>query len=119
MVIGAGWKPGWSTDYDAVILARDYGAKLIINLSNIDTIYDKDPRQFPDAKPIHKMTWSELEKMVGSEWSPGMNAPFDPVAVKLAKELGLTVVVASGENFENLQKILDEDDSFVGTVISS
>jgi uridylate kinase len=24
-VIGAGWKPGWSTDYDAVILARDYG----------------------------------------------------------------------------------------------
>lgn len=119
VVIGAGWKPGWSTDYDAVILARDYGAKLIVNLSNIDTIYNKDPRQFSDATPIHKMTWTELESMVGTEWSPGMNAPFDPVAVKLAKELGLTVVVASGENFDNLHKILDEDNSFVGTVISS
>ena len=56
IVIGAGWKPGWSTDYDAVILARDYGANLIINLSNIYYVYDKDPNQFSDAKAIKKLT---------------------------------------------------------------
>jgi len=56
LVIGAGWKPGWSTDYDAVILARDYGANLIINLSNIDWVYDKDPRKYKDAVVIEKLT---------------------------------------------------------------
>ncbi|HLC94522.1 MAG TPA: UMP kinase, partial [Patescibacteria group bacterium] len=54
VVIGAGWKPGWSTDYDAVVLARDYRASLVINLSNIEWVYDKDPKKFKDAKPIKK-----------------------------------------------------------------
>src|SRR3989344_2590224 len=57
VVIGAGWKPGWSTDYDAVVLARDYRASLVINLSNIEWVYDKDPKKFKDAKPIKKTTW--------------------------------------------------------------
>ncbi len=116
IVIGAGWKPGWSTDYDAVILARDYGADLIINLSNIDWVYDKDPNKYDDAKIIKKLTWEEMEKLVGKKWKPGINAPFDPVAAQLAKDLELTVIVANGNNFSNLNKIL-EGDSFKGTVI--
>lgn len=116
IVIGAGWKPGWSTDYDAVILARDYGANLIINLSNIDWVYDDDPRTNPKAKPIEKLTWGELEKIVGTEWSPGINAPFDPIAAQLARKLQLTVIVANGDNFKNLESII-EGDAFKGTVI--
>lgn len=117
IVIGAGWKPGWSTDYDAVVLARDYGAQLIINLSNIDYIYDKDPNKFKDAKPIKKITWEELEKLVGDKWSPGLNTPFDPIATQLAKKLQLTVIVTSGKDFANLENIL-EGNSFKGTVIT-
>lgn len=116
VVIGSGWKPGWSTDYDAVLLAKDYGANLIVNLSNIDWVYDKDPRQHKDAKKIEKMTWEELQKIVGLEWSPGINAPFDPIAAKLAKQLDLTVIIANGNNFENMRNILDGN-SFKGTVI--
>lgn len=52
VAIGAGWKPGWSTDYDAVILARDYRSKLVINLSNVDYVYDKDPKQDCNAKKL-------------------------------------------------------------------
>ena len=64
VVIGAGWKQGWSTDYDAVVLARDYGANAIVNMSNIDWVYDKDPVKYKDAKPIKKMTWEQLETLV-------------------------------------------------------
>ena len=46
VVVGAGWKPGWSTDYDAVLACEDYGAKTIINLSNVNKVYDKDPIKF-------------------------------------------------------------------------
>lgn len=117
VVIGSGWKPGWSTDYDAVVLARDYGANVVINLSNIQYVYDADPRTTPDAKPIEKMTWEEMEKLLPTEWAPGINAPFDPVAAQLAKKLGLTVIVTNGD-FENLGNIL-EGDGFKGTVITS
>jgi len=118
VAIASGWKPGWSTDYDTVILARDYGAKLIVNMSNIDMVFDKDPNQFPDAKPFVSMNWDDLQKLVGSVWTPGKNIPFDPIAVKLSKELGLTVVIAHGEKFDNLDKIIDGDPSFIGTTIS-
>lgn len=116
VVIGAGWKPGWATDYDSVLLARDYGARVIINLSNIDWVYDKDPHKFPDAKIIKKLTWEEMEKLVGNKWKPGTNAPFDPIATQLAKDLKLTVIVANGSNFENMERIMNGDE-FIGTVI--
>lgn len=117
VVIGAGWKPGWSTDYDAVVLARDYKASVIINLSNIDYVYDKDPNTHHDAKPIKKTTWDYFEKLVPDEWVPGTNAPFDPVAAQLAKKLGITVIVANGNNFDNLANILNGE-HFKGTVIT-
>lgn len=117
VVIAAGWKPGWSTDYDAVLLCEDYRAKKILNLSNVSQVYDKDPNQFPDAKAIGKMSWGELRLLVGDNWHPGMHAPFDPVAAKRAQELGITVVVLNGNNFDNIGKYINGE-SFVGTVIS-
>lgn len=117
VVIAAGWKPGFSTDYCAVILGRDYEAKIIINMSNIETVYDKDPNKFTDAKPLHKLTWDEFTKLVGNKWSPGSNLPFDPIATKLAKDLGISVYVI-GKDLINLDNILKGVD-FRGTVISS
>lgn len=54
ILIAAGWKPGFSTDYDAVLLAKTYGTNIIINLTNIDYVYDKDPNKHKDAKPFKK-----------------------------------------------------------------
>lgn len=118
IAIGAGWKPGWSTDYDAVILARDFGAKIIINMSNIDSVYDRDPAKFKDAKPLKEITWEAMEKLVGDKWSPGFNAPFDPIATQLAKQLQLTVVIANGNDLINIQRIINQE-TFNGTVIRS
>lgn len=116
LVICGGWKPGWSTDYDAALIANDYHISTVINLSNIDRVYDRDPNQHRDAKPINKMNWDELAGLVGGNWKPGMNAPFDPVAAKLAKETGLKVIIANGHDFDNLANILDGK-KFTGTVI--
>jgi uridylate kinase len=56
IIIGAGWKPGWSTDYCAVLVAKQLGAKKMINLSNIDYVYDKDPRKNSDAQKSRILT---------------------------------------------------------------
>jgi len=98
------------------LLANDYHINTVINLSNIDQVYDKDPNKHKDARPIDKMGWDELTGLVGKAWRPGMNSPFDPIAAQLGKKIGLKVVIANGHDFANLAKILDGKD-FTGTVI--
>jgi uridylate kinase len=116
VVVAAGWKPGWSTDYDAVLLCEDYNVKEIINLSNIPQVFDKDPNENPDAKPINKISWKDFRKIVGDIWVPGMNAPFDPVAAQKAEEAGVKVAVLSGHDFNNLENYMTNK-KFLGTVI--
>lgn len=117
VLVGGGWKPGHSSDGASVELARTLGAKKLINLSNIDYVYTADPRVYTDATPIKRMTWKELRDMLPKDWTPGMHAPFDPVAAKMAEELGLEVSVMNGKNLENLGAYLDGKE-FIGTVIS-
>lgn len=116
LVIAAGWKPGRSTDDGAVRVARKLKADVVINLSNIDYVYDRDPRKYKDIKPIKEMAWKDFRDIVGNEWDPGKSAPFDPVASRLAQKAGLTVVIANGSNLKNLEKIFDGK-AFVGTTI--
>lgn len=116
IVVASGWRPGWSTDYDSVLLCEDYNVKTIINLSNIAQVYNKDPKKFTDAKPIAQINWKNYRKIVGNEWIPGMNIPFDPVAAKKAQELGIKVIFLDGRNFENLENYF-AGRKFVGTVI--
>lgn len=116
VVLAAGWKPGWSTDYCATLLCEDYDVDTIINISNVTQVYDKDPNKFPDAKPIDHMSWKDFRKMVGDKWIPGMHAPFDPIAARKAQELGTKVVVLSGSDFENIKRYF-RGEKFVGTII--
>jgi uridylate kinase len=115
VIVGAGWKPGWSTDYDAVLICKDYGVKTIVNLSNINKVYDKDPKIFKEAKPIDRISWDDFRKIVGNKWVPGMNIPFDPIAALKAQGLGLKVVLI-GRDFENIRKYFDGEE-FIGTII--
>jgi uridylate kinase len=116
VLVAAGWKPGFSSDYDATLLAEKFGASRVINLSNIERVYTDDPKKNPAAKPIDRISWSDFCALVGDTWSPGRNVPFDPIASRHAWQTGLTVICASGRNLENLTKILREE-PFLGTVI--
>ncbi len=118
IIVASGWRPGWSTDYVATVLAEKYGIKNVINLSNIDYVYDKDPKKYPDAKKIVNINWPDFRKIVGDKWDPGLNAPFDPVASKKAQQLGLKVVIMNGKNITNLKNYLGER-KFIGTVIEN
>ncbi len=116
ILVAAGWKPGFSTDNDSVLLAENLGADTVINLSNIAKVYSADPKKDPDAVPLDSLTWTEMRKLVGDTWIPGKNVPFDPVATRKAAELGLKVITAEGRDIPNLEKIL-RDNPFYGTTI--
>ncbi len=116
VLVAAGWKPGFSTDTDAVYLAKKFGAKLIVNLSNIAKVYTDDPRKNPEAKPLDNISWEDFIKMVGTEWVPGKNTPFDPIATGIASKEGMRVICADGRNIANTIAILERK-PFVGTSI--
>lgn len=116
VLVAAGWKPGFSSDFDAVLLAERFHADTLINLSNISKVYSDDPRTNPEAEPYDTLSWAEMRTLVGDEWVPGKNTPFDPVAAKKAADMGLKVVIAAGKDLENLRAMLSGT-SFEGTVI--
>ncbi len=117
ILVAAGWKPGFSTDTDAVYLARKFGAKTVVNLSNIKKVYTDDPRKNPDAKPLDHISWDDFIAMVGETWTPGKNTPFDPIASQIARKEGMSVICMDGRNIENLMAMLS-DRPFEGTTIS-
>ena len=115
IIVASGWKPGWSTDYDAVLLAKNVGSKEVINMSNVEYVYSKDPRKNKDAKKIEKMGWSEYRKMSGDKWTAGLNLPFDPIAAKEAQKSDIKVNII-GKGLNNLKNLLAGRE-FNGTVI--
>nr|QQK86900.1 uridylate kinase [Treponema denticola]QQK86901.1 uridylate kinase [Treponema denticola]QQK86902.1 uridylate kinase [Treponema denticola] len=116
ILVAAGWKPGFSTDNDAVVLAEMFSGNLVVNLSNIAKVYTDDPKKNPEARPIDSISWKDFIKIVGTEWVPGKNTPFDPIASQRAQKAGIKVICAAGKDIENLENILNGKD-FKGTVI--
>lgn len=117
IIIGSAFEPGRSTDWDAVEGAKTVGAKKIINLSNIDYVYDSDPKINPQAKKIETISWPEYRKLIPEDWTSGLNSPFDPIASKTAEEEKMTVIIMNGKPIDNLAKCLNGE-KFLGTIIS-
>ncbi|MDD5433460.1 MAG: UMP kinase [Candidatus Pacebacteria bacterium] len=116
IIVGCGWAPGSSSDFDAAQTAVDFKIKTIINLSNQDFVYTADPKKDQTAMPIAKISWKDYLKLIPKKWTPGMNTPFDPIAANLAMKNNLKVVMANGQDLSNLEKIITNK-PFKGTTI--
>jgi glutamate 5-kinase len=84
----------------SALVASKLDADLLILLSDIDALYDKDPRQFADAKPlsaVHEIT-DEIIKAAGKPGSVhasgGMKTKI--LAAQIASNAGCRMVLAHG-----------------------
>ncbi len=116
LFIGAGWRPGWSTDYIAFLLAQRFHTSSVLIATKIPYVYDADVATHPHAKPLRDLTWKQYRKMVGNKWIPGMKAPVDPVAARFAQEKKMRAIVVRGTDMENLRKAI-AGKKFRGTTI--
>ena len=106
IIVAAAFAPGHSSDYDAVLWAKRFQTKKVINLSNVPYVYTSDPKRNKSARPVKKMRWSEYRKIVGTKWLPRLSTPFDPIASKLAARLGLSVYVLDGRDLQNARRAI-------------
>lgn len=116
IVIASGWRPGCSTDYDTVLLAKRFKSKTFINAGKFPYVYDKDFKKYPDAVPIKDITWKEYRKLIPSIWSPGLPSPIDPVAAREAERSKLTAIILQGDDLKNMKRAI-EGKPFEGTII--
>lgn len=111
------WEPGRSSDYGTVRVAKKYGAKKMINLTNIDFIYDVEKtKETGETQNLTDVTWDYFIKMLPREWTPGANVPFDPRASEFARDINLEVASINGQNLEELKNYIHGRD-FRGTRI--
>lgn len=115
VLVAAGWKPGFSHDYDAAIIAERLSAAHIVKLSSVGRIHSADPRTDPGAKAYERLSWAALQRLTGDRWSPGHHAPFDPIATAHCAALGLTLIV-TGRDLANLRRVIDGE-PFTGTTV--
>jgi uridylate kinase len=101
-----GEKPGQSTDAVSVRHAIEMKGTHVINISSTAFVYDKDPGKFPDAVRYDSLTWKQYRAIVGSKWVPGMHAPFDPIAARMAEKHKIDVSFMGGNDLGALTKIL-------------
>lgn len=117
ILVASGWRPGRSSDFVAVTLAKKLKARRVVNLSNIDYVHDKDPNKFKGATPIENISWRNFRNIIPKTWDPGLSSPFDPVASKMAEANKIEVAIINGRNLKEFGNYL-AGRKFVGTKIS-
>lgn len=120
VVFAGGHMPGCSTDYVAVRFALNVGARLVINLTNTNGVYDIDPNggNGKNAKLIKRIWLNDYIAMIPGVWTAGLKSPFDPTASREAQKRDIDVAIINGHNLKNLKLCLNGRD-FKGTIISA
>lgn len=100
IVFGGGTgRPYFSTDTGAALRAKDINADMIIKLTNVDGVYDKDPNKYSSAVMYNEVSFEEvLEKELGV---------MDLSAIEICKENNIEIVVTNIDNKEALKNIID------------
>ncbi len=101
-VIG-GVEPGQTTDAVAADLSVNCGADLLLIATNVDGVYDSDPKKNPKAKKIDQMDSGRLLEIVGGPHSPGMTAVVDPTAAVTIHKHGIKTIVVDGRSLGNIE----------------
>ena len=108
MWIGGGHKPGTCTDFLTVQFAEAMDADLIINATDIDGVYDKNPKTHPNAKKLTELTFETLETIIkeNTRQAPGEYGLFDLAAVKLSKEIKIPVIIIDGTDPQEVARAI-------------
>lgn len=116
ITIASGWRPGWSTDFVAAALAKDFKVPEFVVVGRPSFVYHKNPDDHKDAKSYRKISWRNYRKLIPRKWVPGSHAPVDPVSAKLAEESGIKAIIVSGHDLKNFSRLLGGKE-FRGTLI--
>ena len=110
LVFGCGTgSPFFSTDTAAALRAAEINADALLKATNVDGIYDKDPRKHTDAKKIDKITYLDV-------LNKKLNV-MDTTATTLCMDNDIPIVVFDINEHGNLKKVVQGEQ--IGTIVQN
>ena len=108
VIFGCGTgNPFFSTDTAAALRAAEINADILVKATNVDGIYDKDPKKYKDAKLIKETTYNEvLNKKL---------KVMDLTAITLCMEESIPIIVFNINKPGMLKQALITDD--IGSIV--
>jgi uridylate kinase len=108
VIVTGGFQPAQSTVAVSTILAELINADLIVMLTIVDGIYDKDPNKDPGAKKLESVKASELKKLLLFDQKniAGGYELLDQISLSIIERSKLKVAVINGKDPENIIKLL-------------
>ena len=108
-VILGGTEPGHTTDGVAALLAVRLRAARLVNATDVDGVYDRDPRRYPEARRIARMRWPEFRTLVaaGTSAEAGQNFLFDRLGAEMLARAGIPLAIVSGRDLPNLRAAIE------------
>jgi len=105
VVVGGGLKVGQSTDAVAAFAAKEIKADLLINASNIDGVYDSNPRENKNAKKIPTPNYAQLKKILSHNAQlPGQYGLFDLRAADTIAKAKIKTIFIDGTDAEEIYR---------------
>ncbi len=109
IVFCGGFVPGQSTIGVATEVCEAIGSKHLFVATDVDGIYNKNPKHFPDAKKVDIITASELiEMFAGAEQIAGTYRLFDLQSLKIIQRSGIIVTVFDGRNIDICVDVIEK-----------
>ena len=124
IVVMGGLQPGQSTTSVAMLVTEYLKAERLVILTDVDGIFDRDPKLFKDAKLIEKISYESLQKLIlkssiDTQASAGEYRIFDAVSLQILKRSNINVLVTSGKNLNQFHKFWNNEKEIIGTIISN
>lgn len=109
------YHPDQTSDSTAAQIASHFNS-LFINITNINGLYNKNPKEYRDAKFIPKISWKEFFIMAHKmKFKPGQHFVLDQGASKIIMYKKIKTIIV-GSNLNNLDKVL-MGKKFTGTTV--
>lgn len=103
LIICGGFKGGQSTDAAAAFAAKAIKADILINASNIDGVYDSNPKENLNAKKIPKLSYAQLKQILSKNAQlPGQYGLFDLRAVETISKEKIKTIFVDGTDAEEI-----------------
>jgi len=119
-----GLQPGQSTTSVAVEVAEFINVDQLVILTDVEGIYDKDPKKYENAKLIPKLSYRDLQDLILStsgdkQASAGEYRIFDTVSLQLLKRSKIEAHIMSGIDLDQFRKFWNGDKNVIGTRIAN
>ena len=116
IVVMGGLKPGMTTDTVAAMISERVNADMLVKISDVDGVYTKDPKKYPDARKVEELKFKDLVRLFeNNKHRAGIHQILDPEAVKILQKGRTKVVVVNGFRPKNVLLALKGEK--VGTTI--